>query len=130
MPQGIIAATGIACGAVAMLAQANAHPSDSIPQYAQLGGTGGLIVCLIIAVRHVSAQRDTKEQKIVQLLETAVASNTTALQRFEKEARDAKDVAEQQSEKICSLLQEILYEFRDGTERTDKHDRHTKKSQQ
>jgi len=125
MPQAIIAGTGIAFGAVAMLAQANTHPADTLLQYAQLGGTGGLIVCLIIAVRHVSSQRDTKEQKIVQLLETAVASNTEALQKFEKEAKDAKDVAEKQSERICSLLQEILYEFRDGKER--QHHGHSKK---
>lgn len=114
MPQNMIAGSGVACGAAAMLAQAAAHPDQTILQYVQLGGTGGLIVCLIFAIKYLTKKNDDKDSKIVQLLETAVASNTTALAGFEREMREAKKLNTLQSDKICKLLQEILYEFRDN----------------
>ena len=44
-----------------------------------LAGTGGLIACLVWAVKFLAAKWDASQQKLVELLEKTIGRNTDAL---------------------------------------------------
>lgn len=105
----LLTTMGMVCGGASLLAQINQNVQvDMIEGLVKAGGTSGLIICLIIAIKHLNAARNDTAAKIVQLLEDKMVQNTMAF----KELKTEMHANTQQAEKQCTLLQSILYEFR------------------
>lgn len=104
---------GIVCGGASILAQINQSVEVGIIEgLVKAGGTSGLIICLIIAIKHLNTARNDTAAKIVQLLEDKMVQNTIAFNGLKTEMHANTE----QAKKQCGLLQEILFEFRADAE--------------
>lgn len=109
------------CGGSALLAQVTqSHELDVITDLIKGGGTGGLILCLLIAIKHLNSARNDTAEKVVNLLEGKMAQNTEAFKDFKTEMHANTLQAKEQ----CRLLQAILFEFRIGQKELEEKEKH------